>query len=311
MLKEVMRALDSPENNDDLARVNLIFALFCKCDSTEIIEPGLWLLDHWNARAGNALAWALIGKSASTIAKTNSSTMDRLRREIRSTVEVNLTGFRFQGPQPYAPDYRMRWLVTREAADPANTKTNLVELMMPVPDDIEGWRSIAQTFREISERFPYDTGYAAPGLVFGDDAAKVEAGQIIGPLAMRHEGLDVPNNATTSYFLGRNSRGPRWLTFLSKEQASEIIIPPPSERPQGIEANPTKNGTMIIASAIPEIGDTNRKIEAANLRWLAKVLEPITFFGDRNLKMLLADRLDFVERWERRFLDSTGSTGTP
>ena len=311
MLNDVAKALASSDSNADYARLNVVFTLFCKCKSEDMIEPGLWLLDKWNSYAGEALAWALIGKNASTIAKVNRSTMERLQREIRSTTEVGLTGFRYQGPQPYAPDYRMRWLVNREAANSANAKTNLVELMAPVPDDAQGWRSMAETFRQISERFPYDTGYAASGLVFGDDAAKVEAGAIIGPLAMRHKGFDVPNNATTSYFVGKGSRGARWLTFLSKEKASELRLPSANELPRGVTIVPTKNGMMIIASDIPEVGDTNRGVEATNLPWLAKLLEPITFFGDRNLKMLLSDRLDFVERWERRFLDAPAGTGSP
>ncbi|RWA82209.1 type VI immunity family protein [Mesorhizobium sp.] len=311
MLNDVIRALASSDSNADYVRVNLVFTLFCKRKSEDLIEPGIWLLEKWNDYAGKALAWALIGKNASTIAKVNKSTMERLQREIRSTTEIGLTGFRYQGPQPYAPDYRMRWLVNREAVDPANTKTNLVELMAPVPDDAQGWRSMAATFREISERFPYDTGYAAPGLVFGDDAAKVEAGAIIGPLAMRHKGFDVPNNATTSYFVGKRSRGARWLAFLSKENAAEIGLSSATKLPQGATVAPTKNGWMIVASDIPEVGDTNRGVEATNLRWMAKILEPITFFGDRNLKMLLSDRLDFVDRWERRFLDAPAQASSP
>ncbi|TPI65662.1 DUF3396 domain-containing protein [Mesorhizobium sp. B3-1-3] len=309
MLNDVMKNLSSSENNADYVRVNLVFSLFCKGNSEDLIDPGLWLLEKWNDYASKALGWALVGKNASTIAKVNKSTMERLQREIRSTAEVGLTGFRYQGPQPYAPDYRMRWLVNREAADPTNAKTNLIELMVPVPGDAQGWQSMAQTFREISEHFPYDTGYASPGLVFGDDAAKVEAGAIIGPLAMRHKGFDVPNNATTSYFVGKSSRGARWLTLLSREKAAEIGLSTIGNLPQGAIVAPTKNGWMIVASDIPEVGDTNRGVEATNLQWLARILEPISFFGDRNLKMLLSDRLDFVDRWERRFLSAAGQTG--
>ena len=39
------------------------------------------------------------------------------------------------------------------------------------------------------------------------------------------------------------------------------------------------------------------------------MLEPITFFGDKNLRLLLRDKPELVEQWERRFFDEA-SEGT-
>jgi hypothetical protein len=90
---------------------------------------------------------------------------------------------------------------------------------------------------------------------------------------------------------------------LSQSNAQQLDATLMKSHPEQIEFTKTANGLMIKSSNLPEIGDTNRNLDVSGLRYVAKLLRPITFFGDKNLRMLLLDDLELVDAWEQRFFD--------
>ncbi|MFK7990821.1 MAG: type VI immunity family protein [Sandaracinaceae bacterium] len=148
--------------------------------------------------------------------------------------------------------------------------------------------------------FRYDSAYVAPAFVCGDESLKDEAGEAIGPLAMRHPGMDVANNKTTSYFLGRKTRGARWVTFLSADLASQLNLSVLSEVAD-IRISHMEHGIRTMASEAPEIGDKTQQVDTPGLRAVAAALRPISFSGDHNLSRLLGGDRTRVTEWEKRF----------
>jgi hypothetical protein len=303
MLNEIQERLNQIDPQAELLRLNLVFGLFCKTDPKDMIEPGLWLLELWQQQFGAKMSWTLVGSSTSRLSKVNKGTHAKITREIRASAKKDLDFYRLQGPQIYGSDYMLWWSLNQDAKESYYPRSNLVEIMLPLPVDQDGWLRCEYLFREISEQFPYDSGYAAPSLVFCVETEMDKAGELIGPLARRHPGLDVANNDTTAFFIDRMTRGARWITFLSQSNAQQLDATLMKSHPEQIEFTKTANGLMIKSSNLPEIGDTNRNLDVSGLRYVAKLLRPITFFGDKNLRMLLLDDLELVDAWEQRFFD--------
>ena len=171
-----------------------------------------------------------------------------------------------------------------------------------------GARSLADTLRELAGLLPFDSGYAGPGLMWCYEGTLTEAGEVIAPFALRHPGYDVSNNDATASHLGTRSRGARWITLLGPGLVAELSGTDALRASLGeaIRIEPAGAGIAITAGPEPEIGDVNRKQDTPLLRQVAKALEPVTFFGDRFLDVLLADDEDKRGRWERRLLDERG-----
>ena len=60
---------------------------------------------------------------------------------------------------------------------------------------------------------------------------------------------------------------------------------------------------MMRAGNVPEIGDRARKVGTPLLRLVAKVLRPVTAFKEIVLLRVFGHDEEFLDKWERRFLD--------
>ena len=148
------------------------------------------------------------------------------------------------------------------------------------------------------------SGYCPPGFQmasFREGEAFTEA----KTLATKHPGYDVQRNDMTHVHIGNKVRGARWITILGDEVAGNLggfdelkqkLTPP-------IEVERLPHGVWIRAGTTPELGDRNRRIDTPLLRRVAKVLEPVTLFGDRHVVVLANFDEEVLRRWERRFLD--------
>ena len=303
MLTDVQERLSQLDPQSERVRLNLVFCIFCKTSPEAMIEPGLWLLNLWQQHAGSALTWAMVGGSASSLSKVNKGTPAKIQKEIRAAASKDVSFFRFQGPQPYGPDFRLLWSLDRDAIEDYYETSNLVEIMVPLPEDDEGWRRCEDLFREVSEKFPYDSGYLAPSLVFCKETEKTSAGEVIVSFALRHRGLDVANNGSTAFSIDRMTRGARWITYLSKDNAEKLDEEALEGRPGQVQVIETSNGLMIKSAPLPEIGDTNRQVGVPGLAFVAEWLRPITFFGEGDLALLFREDPELVENWENRFFE--------
>ncbi|SFU99461.1 type VI immunity family protein [Pseudoduganella namucuonensis] len=150
-----------------------------------------------------------------------------------------------------------------------------------------------------------DYGYCAPALV--TSATDLDFGYASAKgIALRHPGYDVEINRMSRLDIGGLTRGARWITLLGPEltrrlrgiAAIRAALPPP------IDVRDEEGVVVIRAGAIPELGDTNRRQDTPLLRAVARLLEPVTKFGEIDLLSYFADfDEDLLRRWERRFLD--------
>lgn len=300
MLNEIAKRIDTESKDGDAAMIRAVFAMFCKVPAMELQKPLNWLCKRWQATSGEHLNWHIIGADATRLSKSGSDALARVQFEIDAAASDRITSIVWQGPHAYAPEYRLSVLATDHVENPEHDWTAVVELTYPVPQTAEGWGTLLEQATAVSVRFPYDTAYISPVLFCGDEALEEEAGAIIGPIAMRHHGLDVADNRTTCYFLGRRTRGARWVTFVSHKLSSELDLATAKAK-KDLNLHETANGIQVIASPVPEIGDTNRGVDTPGLLAAASLLEPISFFGDHNLASMFSDNQEMRETWERRF----------
>ena len=183
----------------------------------------------------------------------------------------------------------------------------LVQFYFP-PKSIEdeNVETFIATVRKLANILPYTYGYASPALQWSR-LFSTEALTQARAIAARHPGYDIEDNAVGRSYIDAKVRGARWLTFLGAEIAEKLGGSMSLRRrlPQTITVEQVGPGVFMRAGVQPEIGDRNRKIGTPLLCEVAKVLEPVTTFGEMALY-----RTDFADqdeevlaRWERRFLD--------
>ena len=305
-----MAILERDADGDVMVRENAVLALFIK-DAPAKIAPAISrLLERWlQLLPAGQPSYAFVGAEATSRRKVSKATRAKVAAELDPTQLAGgkeLAHFQLQGPGELGPDWRFLCTLTRRAEDPENPRTNLVELLFP-PDQLAGAEAIP--FRrlavELASIVPFDSGYAAPGLIWTAEETCRKAGKVIGPLALRHPGYDINDNDTTAYHLGTRSRGARWITFLGAPLTAELGGRNALEKKlgAGIDVEPAGNGVAIVAGPEPEIGDVNRKEGTPLLRQVARAIEPVTFFGDRFLDVVIADDPEKRARWERRLLE--------
>ena len=221
MLREIAARLSESLEDDDAAMLRVVLAIFCKVHPDELKAPLSALAHRWYEIAGPHLEWQAIGANASRLSRAHSDTLNRIEQEIDVARGDQMMSFLLQGVEAFAPEFRLKSLVTDHVDNPDQKWTTLTEIVLPIPSDDASWEALVQLADDICGRFPYDSAYMSPAFLCGDESLEHEAGIAIAPLAMRHHGLDVADNATTCYFLGRMTRGARWLTFLSNDLAGK------------------------------------------------------------------------------------------
>lgn len=299
MLEDISRKLASILEDTDAANIRVVFAIFCKVHVNVLKDPLCSLAQRWPELASGQLGWQFVGGNATRLSRSKTDTLQRIQREINEANGEEILSFLWQGPDAFAPEYRFRFLSRGFVHNESQPWSSVAELVLPLPSDGK-WEPLVNFATEVCAGFPYDSAYVSPAFVCGDESLKAEAGRAIAPLAMRHHGIDVANNTTTAYFIGRHTRGARWLSFLSHEMAEGIDSNTISDEVD-ITVDRFEGGIRIRASTDPEIGDTNRLTGTPNLSKIATALKPVTFFGDHNLSKLLGGDKALVSEWENRF----------
>lgn len=295
------------KNGDPVGRSNLVLCFFGKTSVQDWVDAGKLALQAWLKEVPpQAMSWVVLGASASQFRAANEQTpkkcfsyLDMLRSK------PDLGFFWLLGPDRYGSDFSFLWSPDPDAANPDAEENNYLEMRFPAEWlDRQGSAHFLAWANDLAKSFSYGSGYAAISLLANHESTELEAGQQIGPMALRHRGYDVCGNRYTSAGLGQRCRGAKWVVFLGPSILDKIGgAQAVAGRLSQYDVAPSGSGLMVVTSQEPLIGDTNRNDRVDSLRTLAQVLEPVTWFGDNTLDILFLDDEDKRARWERRFLD--------
>jgi TseV toxin immunity protein TsiV len=294
-----------------LVRDNLILAFFAQGAFGEVAVGFKKAIERWLQQIpSDELAFGLSGASASELKPLTPTSVSRNLSKLKGEAPAKgeMTTFTMQGPEEDNPAYRVEVLIHHS---PTRTSTgtlvsSFIEFRFP-SDYLKdrGVESLVKLATEIADDVQYNSGYLSPGVCWSYESDLHLARKVIGPLGLRHPGLDISFNASSSYDIDKQTRGPYWVTFLGTELLDQLggvaelrSLEPP------VKVIQLSRSVAIRASAEPHVGDTNRSDKPAELRAVAEVLEPITFFGDKAIETYLyGDNADTFQRWDRRLLD--------
>lgn len=296
------------KRNDDgelLVRDSQLAAFFCQHPYRELAKAFGGVFEDWIRRApAEAKTWALIGPNADEQKPLTAKLLERARAQFdpARAKKSDMSAIQIGGPQESNPDHAFVFVGDN---DIAGDQTNMLEIRSPSAEvDADRVERYVETIRHIAEQIPYDSGYASLALTHIADRQKAEFAEAARKWAFRHPGFDMPENDATNSRIGRKVRGAYWLTFvgpwavekLGGEKALRKALP------KEIDVQAVGVGVMIRCGQLPAEGDLNRDEKLPLVRAVAKVLEPVTLFGDRFLNTLFRDE-DERARWERRHLD--------
>ena len=286
----------------------VVLAFFVHRPVHEICEVVLAMLDEYlSCIPPDALKWAIPNASAEQWKPVDPKTLPGIRKLLdpQGVKARDLTSFRLADSAGEAPAFEFRF-----AGKPKSYKSppagSLVQAVFPIATAGEAYvEGLVERVKRLGAMIDFAYGYCSPALLYRE-LRLVYAYPDLRGLAMRHPGYDVQNNLQAAWGMGLRVRGARWITLLGPQLQAELGGAAKLERALGdsfgVEA--LGNGLMIRAGRVPEIGDTNRREDTPLLRTLARVLEPVTAFDEKDLVFGRFEDDDVaLQRWERRFLD--------
>lgn len=282
-------------------------AFFGKRPFAEMVEGAAYCVEQYlEMIPKDALAWSLIGSTASTHKRLNAKDIARCRGMLAvSTAKQKDIHFLMMGPEKWGPDYSvmvggLKLPSRRGFLD----QTNGIELMFPVEFlSSYGEDAFVATVMDMFESLRCDSGHAGIALVPGAPSQFSEAADNMVPRLLRSHGLDLGITMFAVNQLGDRCRGARWLTMLSDELIGELggRDALAGRLVQGVACVPGAHGMLIRAGHSPEIGDVNRGQGTPLLASVAHAIEGVTRFHNKGVLQFFHGDPEKLDRWERRF----------
>ncbi len=303
------------ERNPDSGAVQLrdavTVAFFLPMPLHEVIQGVLRAFESYlRAVPSHALRWASIGASSEEWKLISKTTIERCKRQLAppAAEKRKLTSFELVDGETAADAPQYGFIAIGGPYDSSSPdERNLVQMHFPThaiePQNVDAF---VDDIRHLAAMVPYVSGYASPGLQISE-LYQAQAFADARRLATRYAGYDVQCNKLGRIDIDTRVRGARWLTFLGNEITETLggSVALRTVLPEPIAIEQVGSGLMIRAGKCPELGDTNRRVGTPLLSSVAHALEPVTLFNE---PVLLAtdfaeDDEEFLQRWERRFLD--------
>lgn len=255
----------------------------------------------------DTLKWAVVSATAEEWRAVDAVVMKRMRDSLapEGARKRKFTAFQFNDYGDEAPQYGFT-LSDRDKDKEQVDSLTLVQLTFP-PSAVDEAHvdDLCALIAKITLSLRPVSGYCAPSLLPGDSRQSAAYAEIRS-IALRHPGYDVAINEMTQLNIGKRVRGARWVTLLGDGPLERLggIDALRKALPPEVEVRDVAGIGMIRAGKTPELGDKNRGVDTPLLRAVARVLEPITLFGEVDLlsNFAIFDE-DLLQRWERRFLD--------
>ena len=298
------------EDGSVLVRDNFVFALFMQKPLTEVAEGIRRAIDRWTRELpADTLAFGEIGASATQRKPLGPKGAARAIARLAGTGKGNLVAFSLQGPEEDNAAYLVQVCLEQELGrtSKGTVHSGLLEFRFPSDHFARGGTAaMIELVTEIASYLPYDSGYFAPAVSWSYESDLRLARRIIGPLGLRHPGLDISFNASSCYKIDRRCRGPYWLTLVGgpalRVLGGKAVLR--QSLPSGVEVREIGDGVLLVAGEAPDPGDRNRDQRLPLLRGVAASLEPVTFFDDKAIQTyLFGDDEEKFAMWDRRLLD--------
>jgi len=301
-----------PETGKVAVRNAVVLAWFVHRPVHEICGSVAAMLDEYlSCIPADALKWAIPNASAEQWRPVDQKTLPGIRKLLdpQGAKARDITSFRLADSAGEAPAFEFRF-VGKPKSYKSPPACSLVQAVFPIETAREAYvDGLLERVKRLSAMIDFAYGYCSPALLYRELRLVYAYPEIRG-LAMRHHGYDVQNNLQAAWSMGLRTRGARWITLLGPELQAELGGAARIEQALGdsthhaISVERLGPALMIRAGRSPEIGDTNRREETPLLRRLAKVLEPVTAFDEKDLVFArFEDDEVLLQRWERRFLD--------
>ncbi len=305
-IQEVTRI--HPESDRVYLRNGINLAFFIDHPVHEISGALIELLERFVQYVPqNKLKWAVTSATSEEWVEIDAKTIPRIKAALAppGARKRKLTAFRLNDSGADAPGYSFRLLgkpMDEEWPDAVTHIQMTFPLDVIVDEQLEKFVSLIREFAILVSPV---SGYCSPALQYSELHIE-EAFHEIRGIAKQHPGYDVQVNDMTYLDIDKKVRGARWISFLGAELlailgGTEVLK---QRLHKHITIETIGSGLMIRAGESPEIGDINQQIDTPLLKDVAKLLEPITLFGEVDLLSYFANFDDNILRqWERRFLD--------
>jgi hypothetical protein len=179
------------------------------------------------------------------------------------------------GSAPNVPSDRGFLLRAWEATSPP---VGCVRLVMPVTyPDIVGARAVG-VFADLVSELKYASGHAGFAVNWNETGDYgIYAQQVMGVLAQRHPGLDLPDTTATLMALPNGFKRVNWLTLLNAEYCERLggLAQLRAALGPRITVHELPDGVIIQAGPRPDIGDVNRGRWLPLYHQVGTVLEPL------------------------------------
>lgn len=254
-----------------------------------------------------SLKWAVVSATSEEWRPYDAKAEKRIRDSLAPSgaSKRRFTAFRVNDFGDEAPQYGFT-LSDRDKEDEHGLSRTLVQMTFPPSVVQEGSAGLfVRVVEEFTSLLNPAYGYCSLGLL-PSDARQTAAFAEMRAFAKRFPGYDVSVNDLAQLDIGSRTRGAKWITVLGPDLAERLggLEALREHLPSEVSVSRAGNSIVVRAGTAPELGDVNKKVPTPLLRAVALVLEPVTLFGEVNLRSYFANFDDeFLRRWERRFLD--------
>jgi len=253
------------------------------------------------------LQWAVVNATSEQWRPVDEAVIKRMRDSLApvGARKRKFTAFRVNDYGDEAPQYGFTLADRDKDKDQPDSLTLVQMTFPPVVVDEAHVENLCGFIDQCTALLKPVSGYCAPSLLPSESRQSVALAKIAG-IALRHPGYDVAVNDLTQLDIGHKVRGARWITLLGPALQERLggIEQVKRALPKEIEVRDVAGTATIRAGKTPELGDRNQQVDTPLLRDVARLLEPITLFGEVDMLSNFANFDDnLLRRWERRFLD--------
>ena len=307
---EAMKQIEVKDqaSGQTLVRNGVILAFFLEPFVHECSEALTTVFDRFVGTVPiESLKWAVVSATSEQWREVDENIMKRMRDSLAPSGarKRKFTSFRVNDFGDEAPQYSFT-VSDRDKNEEQPVSRTLVQ--MTFPPSVAEERNVDALCAHVVEfatLLKPAYGYCSPCLL-PSDARQTAAFVEIRRIAQRYPGFDVAVNDLAQLDIGARVRGARWITLLGPAltQVLSGLDAIRKRLPAEVEVRDLGGVAIIRTGRTPEIGDSNRKLQTPLLRAVARVLEPVTLFGEVNLLSYFANfEEDVLRSWERRFLD--------